>query len=184
MDKNREQWTIRGEDKIYIIDMVYDGDYATVLVNDKVIDKIKIKHFFNYEYTFEVDGYKCSIVKLVTDKSMGFVVNGVYQNKSRSYSPVTNIPVLTWIAFLLNFAYVILSAIFIFKPDIELTHQMSLLLMTIVFVSAVIYCIRVVCNAPCSIRDSKKNLLLRSSLIAIIEIISLVIGISFIKFLV
>ena len=47
MDKTREQWTIRGEDKIYIIDMVYDGDYATVLVNDKVIDKIKIKHFFN-----------------------------------------------------------------------------------------------------------------------------------------
>ena len=35
-------------------------------------------HFLNFEYKFNVYEKKCSIVKLVTDKTVGFVINGEY----------------------------------------------------------------------------------------------------------
>ena len=171
MDISKEQWVVNCENGTHVVSLNYsDSNNATLFVDDKVIDNVKVNHFFNFEYKFKVEEQECSIVKLVTDKTFGFVVNSEYQNKSRKYNPITNIPVLTWIALFADLIAFIGFIVFTFSVDLSLRNKMFCIMLFMISTLVTTYFIRVICNSPCVIKNHTQNLLFRSSLIIIIEI--------------
>jgi len=172
MDISKEQWVIHCETGTHVVCLNYiNSNNATLFVDDKVIDNIKVKHFFNFEYKFKVEEQECSIVKLVTDKTFGFVVNGEYQNKSRKYNPITNIPFLTWFALFADLIVLIGFTFFTFSVDLSLRNKMFCIMLFMISTLVITYFIRVICNSPCVIKKHTHNLMFRSSLIIIIEIV-------------
>ncbi len=172
MDINKEQWIVQCKDGMHIVNLCYiDDTYANLCVDDNVIDKIKIKHFLNYEYKFNIQEKKCSFVKLVTDKSFGFVVDGEYQNMDRKYAPITKTPILTWIALAIDLMVLIAFAIYTFNVNLSIYNKMFFIMMFATFALVLTYFIRIVCNSPCVIKNPTHNLMLRCLLIVIVETI-------------
>lgn len=182
MDNSKDQWVVNCKDAKHIVSLHYTKSfYADLYVDDKLIDSIKINHFLNYEYKFNVQEKECSIVMLVTDKSVGFVVDGEYQNKNRKYVPITKTPVLTWIA--LSIDLIVLSSfiICVFNTDLSLHNKMFVSMLFSIFALVLTYFIRVVSNSPCVIKNPMRNSMFRCLCIVIIEIAYILIAIGMIN---
>lgn len=173
MHNSKEQFVVNHSEGSSLVELCYTGNnFADLYVDDKLIDRIKIVHFLNFEYTFNVREKQCSIVKLVTDKTIGFVVDGKYQNKDRNYAPITKTPILTWIVLSIDLIVLIIYAIYVFQIDsIRLDGKLLLVVEFTMFSFILTYFIRVVCNSPCVIKNPTHNLMFRCFLIIVTEII-------------
>lgn len=168
---NKEQFVVHHGKGTSIVELCYTGNsFVNLYVDDKLIDSIKITHFLNFEYEFNIYEKKCSIVKLVTDKTVGFVIDGEYQNKNRKYAKITKTPLLTWIALVIDLFVLIAYVIYAFSVDLILYYKIFLIMIFVMFSLALTYFIRVVCNSPCAIKNPTHNWMLRCFLIIIIEI--------------
>ena len=178
MDVSKEQWVVQCQDGVHIVSLCYlDYSYANLLIDENVIAKIKTNHFFNYEYKFNVKEKQCSIVKLVTDKSFGFVSDGEYQNKPRKYNPVTKVPKLTWVFLIIDIIISIALITLLLFRGFSIESDMVWILSVLTYTSFIIYCMRVVCNAPVVFKNPKKNLALRCFVVSIIELVFIAIAI-------
>lgn len=172
MEFYREQWVVESVDGKHVVSLDHLSAYTVNLYVDEVlIETVKIKNFLNFEYEFTVFEHKCSIVKLVTDKTIGFVVDGKYQNKARKYAPITKTPILTWIFFTIDFIALFVFAIYTCTVNLPSYNKVFFIMMLLTFTLALTYLIRIVSNSPCNIKNSKINLLIRCLLIIIIEVV-------------
>ena len=172
MNINKEQFVVQHSKGTSIVELCYAGNnFADLYVDDKLIDRIKITHFLNFEYKFNVYEKKCSIVKLVTDKTVGFVINGEYQNKNRKYAPITKTPLLAWFALAMDLIILIIYVMYAFSVDLILRNKIFLIMIFLMFSLVLTYFIRVVCNSPCVVKNPMHNLMLRCFLIIITEIV-------------
>ncbi len=112
----RVDWVIKDDEgKSHIIQLEGDKKNEYFLyVDGKHLEKIKMSKFFNSEYTFEVFGTKCSLVKLMFNETPKLVVNNEFKDDpKRFYSPIPKPSVVTYITIVINLLLCMSSLIYL-----------------------------------------------------------------------
>lgn len=143
----------------------------TLYVDETIIGKFKTSIFFNSEYRFEIFEKKCSIVKLLGNKTPKLVVDGAYQDDTnKTYTPI---PEPTWFAYtnlIINFLAFLFSSIYLlinFSND----NLIKCIYMICIFVTANV-AIEYVSTAPMNVKNSKIRAVFRNVVIIIITILN------------
>lgn len=161
METKEIRWSLEVDGEVHVVVLQQQNQEYPLYVDGCLIEKLKIDKYFNYEYRFEICGKTCSIVKLITDKEIGFVFDGKYQNKTRKYARVPKVPLFMKVLLLSNLI-VLLSFVLcdlIIKCDI--LDKMFFILICLgseIFVSKII---RYVSNMPVTFKNKIGNFVFR-----------------------
>lgn len=158
MAGNIYEWTVECKSGLHIVRIKrVNNKHSDIYVDTMLIKRINNHYFFNYEYEFDVEENKCAIVKLVIDQEPGFVVNGIYKNKSRPYRPLTVAPTFLKVLAVLSF--------FGFLPLLYsyCTDKGNFVIRIIATLYWIVYVIgmRLFPNSPCVIKNKGGNLFFR-----------------------
>ena len=166
-------WSIKDKlsnTHIILIESERSNTY-TLYVDETVIGNFKTSIFFNSEYCFEIFGKKCSIVKLLGNKTPKLVVDGVYQdNTNKTYTPI---PKPTWFVYtnlIINFLAFLASSIYLlvnFSND----NVIKCIYTICIFMTANV-AIEYVSTAPMTVKNLKIRDIFRNALIIIITVLN------------
>ena len=170
MSTNSFEWIVIDNENTHIIKLKIKNKKYILCVDGEKREIFQQNKFFNDEYRFNVGQKQCSIVKFVTDKIPGFVVDGVYQNKDRKYYPITKPPFISKIILVLNaiiFLGIVLYSFINFKYEEEYMLFFFIVACFSIFVNVFS---RYISTAPVVIKSEKNSLLYRVSILIILNL--------------
>ena len=172
-DNVKVEWNIKIGEMDHTISLIQkETKYKySLYIDGELLNELKINRWFNYEYQFEIDGKSCSIVKLLNEKEIRLSVEFQYQNKNRKYVPIPKVHSYAKIIIILNYAVLLWNIVYAMLVGSTIPNKIFFMVMCTGCFLFIDSFARYFSNAPFDTKNKLLNIVLRVSLLVLIELI-------------